>query len=128
MVLDKFDGMSGETATSHLKSELRNLMSAQDAFFMNFARYGAVEEVGDHWRYNPTIELQVLFLRADSTAFDVAATTQWTRSLTCGVWVGEPSQQTGRPEAPEREVHCWDTPNEDRNEYRTVGAARLGAR
>ncbi|MCZ6915516.1 MAG: hypothetical protein O7I93_01965 [Gemmatimonadetes bacterium] len=124
-VLDMFGGMRYPPVAT-MKSDLRNLVSAQQAFHASFARYGTLDEIGDDWPFSndPTLGLQVLLLRADSVAFDAAATTEWTPSLTCGVWLGEPSLQVGRPETPEAEVSCWDTPNEDRGKYRTIGAAR----
>lgn len=106
-------GASGRPSSgpneANMRSDLRNLVAAQDEFQAEHRRYGSMAELSTTGRpYKPDLSQADIVLRAESTRFIATATSPKTR-LTCLVW-------SGTPPPPADSVHgaedglpsCWE--------------------
>ncbi|SRR5258705_220228 len=107
VMLPKFAGVKPPRLyRAVMTSDLRNLVTAQEAFFVDSLRFASVEELGD--LFHATSDDSIVIVVADS-GWRATATHPMVEGQACGVWVRT------RPEgamhgAPESEPTCWKVP------------------
>lgn len=93
-----------KAAQAYMKSTLRNVVTAEEAFFSDSGRYVGSERLGE-W-FQPERGVTVTIERADSAGF-IATATHAATTQACGVWVGTPPADRMHG-ALEAQPTCWD--------------------
>jgi hypothetical protein len=105
-------GASGQPSfgpnEANMRSDLRNLVAAQDEFQVEHRRYGSMAELSTTGRpYKPDLSQADIVLRAESTRFIATASSPKTR-LSCLVWSGAPPPPADSVHGAEDGVPaCW---------------------
>jgi hypothetical protein len=96
-----------------MKSDLRNLVTAEEAYFADHLRYASKTELGadmGNISYLTTSGVTLVDLVAQDTTGFYAYVTHSTTTQQCGIWVGlRPAD--GMHEAREGEPKCWPAPD-----------------
>ncbi len=106
VMLPKFAGVSPPNAyRGVMTSDLRNLATAEEAFFADSLRYGSVGELA---YFHATSHDSIVVVVADS-GWRATATHPYLEGQACGMWVGK-RPPDGMHGATEGEPTCWKVP------------------
>jgi type IV pilus assembly protein PilA len=84
IAIPKFEFTKGKANVSAIKSDLRNLMSAQEAYYYDYQTYAkAVTDLSV--QLSPKVDLKIY--EADNKGWSATATHPQAYPLTCGVFV-----------------------------------------
>jgi len=105
VMLPKFRGVNPPSAyRSTVESDLRNLVTAQEAFFADSLRYGSRADLGN--LYSATSLDSITIVAADRSGWHALGSHPYLMDQECGVWVGvRPAD--GMHGAKEGEPTCW---------------------
>jgi hypothetical protein len=105
VMLPKFRGVNPPSAyRTMLESDLRNLATAQEAFFSDSLRYASRADLGN--LYSPTSLDSITIMAADRSGWSALGRHPYLVNQECGVWVGvRPAD--GMHGANEGEPTCW---------------------
>jgi len=105
VMLPKFRGVNPPSAyRAMVESDLRNLVTAQEAFFSDSLRYASRADLGN--LYSPTSLDSITIVAADRSGWQALASHPYLLNQACGVWVGvRPAD--GMHGAKEGEPTCW---------------------
>lgn len=99
-------GTKEKAYVAAMKSDLRNLMTAEEAFFADSLRYAAKAEMDSSRFYYTTSGVTLVDLVARDTVGFYAYVRHSTTTQQCGIWVGlRPAD--GMHKAREGEPKCW---------------------
>jgi len=109
VMLPKFACGCGDKSKAYraqLRSDLRNLVTAQEAYFVDHHHYGTRAELAAD--YEPTTNDSVVLVPVDTQGYRATATHFNLPGVTCGIWAGvRPAD--GMHGAKEGEPQCWET-------------------
>ena len=96
IAIPKFEFTKGKANVSAIKSDLRNLMSAQEAYYYDYQTYAsAIDQL--NVQLSRGVELQIF--DANNVGWSATATHPQAFPLTCGVFVaGAPQRQPAEVE------------------------------
>jgi len=107
VMLPKFAGVNPPSAyRAMVTSDLRNLATAQEAFFADSLRYASAGELGT--LFHATSYDSIVIVVADS-GWRATATHPYLAGQACGMWVGT-RPPDGMHGATEGEPTCWKVP------------------
>ena len=107
IVIPKFACGCGERRyQALLESDLRNLMTAQEAYLIDHGRFGRLQDL-DAW-FSMSSNDTILVLEADSAAWLAVGRNRNLPDVECGIWVGT-RPPDGMHGAREGEPACWKT-------------------
>jgi 4-amino-4-deoxy-L-arabinose transferase-like glycosyltransferase len=105
VMVPKFAGVHPPSAyRSMLESDLRNLVTAQEAFFADSLRYASRADLGT--MYSPTSLDSITIVAADRAGWRALGSHPYLVGQECGVWVGV-RPPDGMHDAKESEPTCW---------------------
>jgi hypothetical protein len=105
VMLPKFRGVNPPSAyRTMLESDLRNLVTAQEAFFADSLRYALRADLGN--TYSPTSLDSITIVAADRSGWHALGRHPYLVNQACGIWVGVPPAD-GMHGAKEGEPTCW---------------------
>jgi type IV pilus assembly protein PilA len=89
IAIPKFQHTKGKANVSAIKSDLRNLMTAQEAYYYDYQTYGTLAQL----QVSKSKGVDLTIHHADATGWSATATHPQAFPLTCGVFVaGAPPQ------------------------------------
>ncbi len=105
VMVPKFRGVNPPSAyRAMVESDLRNLVTAQEAFFSDSLRYASRADLGN--LYSPTSLDSIMIVAADKSGWHALGRHPYLVNQECGVWVGvRPAD--GMHGANEGEPTCW---------------------
>jgi len=86
IAIPKFAGTKSKAYVASMKSDLKNLVTAQESYFSDAAQYGALADVAPYWA--ATSGVVVTINTNTATGFDASATHPGAAGITCTVCVG----------------------------------------
>jgi prepilin-type N-terminal cleavage/methylation domain-containing protein len=101
IAIPKFANTKDKAYIASMKSDLRNLVTAEEAFFADSLRYGTVADLGTN--FNTTSGVQSLTINVIPGAGWTASVAHGTSSKQCFIFVGT---QTNPPALKEGEPKC----------------------
>lgn len=102
-------GTKEKAYVAAMRSDLRNLMTAEEAFFADSLRYASMAEMDSSRFYYTTSGVTLVDLVAQDTVGFYAYVRHSTTTQECGIWVGlKPAD--GMHKANEGEPKCWPAP------------------
>lgn len=105
IAIPKFEFTKGKANVSAIKSDLRNLMSAQEAYYYDYQVYASsISQLS----MNPTKGVSLQIFDADSKGWSATATHPQAYPLTCGVFVAGAPQRA--PASIEGLIGCANVP------------------
>lgn len=105
IVVPKFAcGCGEDSRKAAVKSDLRNLVMAEEAFFADSTRYGYNRDLGANYAATTGDSIVVQF--ASDKGFHAIGWHPYLPDTRCGVWVGV-APPDGMHGAPESEPRCW---------------------
>jgi prepilin-type N-terminal cleavage/methylation domain-containing protein len=107
IAIPKFASTKEKAYVAAMKSDLKNFVTAEEAYFADNNTYGTYANVNGANLFTSTTSVTVATTSADAQGFGATATHAST-TKTCGVFVGLPA--TYSPNAAvtnEGEVACW---------------------
>lgn len=108
VMLPKFAGVNPPNVyRAVMTSDLRNLATAQDAFFADSLRYASATELGILFR--ATSNDSITIVAADKSGWRAIGRHPYLLDQECGIWVGV-RPPDGMHGATEGEPHCWKVP------------------
>ncbi len=105
IAIPKFAGTKSKAYVAAMKSDLKNLVTAQESYFSDTGTYGAVGDLSAVWAATTGVNAAV----ANNTATGFSATATHagaTGTTACGVFVGSAAAPNGAVTV-EGEVACW---------------------
>jgi prepilin-type N-terminal cleavage/methylation domain-containing protein len=109
IAIPKFAGTKSKAYIASMKSDLKNMVLAQESYFTEYNTY-----VADHTDANfvllwtPTTGVVPAIGGASATTFNATATHAGSPGTTCGVYAGAGARPGGAPATMnEGEVACW---------------------
>jgi hypothetical protein len=90
-----------EALVASMKTDLRNLVTAQEAFFADSVRYGSLSEIRLHGYYTPSYSVDIQIEAWSGTGWRAVAT-RYDTARRCYIWIGS----YGIPGVPEGEAYC----------------------
>ena len=109
VAIPKFSNTKQRASRSAGIADMRNLATAQEAFFADSSRYAAIADTGTgtgKMNFTPSNGNTALTLIATATGWSGVVTI--TGSQTCGIYVGTAAQPTGMPTTnPSGVPACW---------------------
>jgi hypothetical protein len=99
-------GTKEKAYRAEVKSDLRNLVTAQEAFFVDHHRFGSMAELVKTGVYAATTGDTIVIVAADAHGWS-ATGRNWNLADTCGIWVGT-KPADGMHGAREQEAVCWE--------------------
>ena len=110
IMVPKFACGCGNKHTAYramLKSDLRNLVLAQESYFVDHRRFGSGADLGSGFAASSLDSITVV--AADSVAWRAIGTHPYLVGEACGIWVGV-RPPDGMHGATEGEPKCWKAP------------------
>jgi prepilin-type N-terminal cleavage/methylation domain-containing protein len=107
IAIPKFASTKEKAYVAAMKSDLKNFVTAEEAYFADNNTYGTYANVNGANLFTSTTSVTVATASADAQGFGATAT-HASSNQTCGVFVGDPA--TYSPNAAvnnEGEVACW---------------------
>jgi type IV pilus assembly protein PilA len=105
IAIPKFEFTKGKANVSAIKSDLRNLMSAQEAYYYDYQTYASDQS---KLSVQPSPKVQLKIHEADSKGWSATATHPQAYPLTCGVFVAGAAPRS--PATVEGLIGCSDAP------------------
>ena len=110
IAIPKFAGTKSKAYVAAMKSDLKNLVTAQESYFSDFSTYGTVGDLTGANVWAPTTGVVAVVAGNTPTGFSATAThagvTQGAGALGCGVFVGSAASPNAAVTV-EGEVACW---------------------
>lgn len=109
IAIPKFAGTKSKAYIASMKSDLKNMVLAQESYFTEYNTYSTT--VGDAnfvLLWTPSTGVVPVMGGASATTFNATATHAGAPGTTCGVYVGSGAAPGGAPAGMnEGEVECW---------------------
>ncbi len=99
-------GTKGKAYQAELKSDLRNLVTAEEAFFADHHRYALMPELVKDTAFYVSTGDSIVVVAVDTAGWRAIGTHWYLPDVTCGIWVGT-KPPDGMHGAREQEVMCW---------------------
>jgi hypothetical protein len=93
---------------AQLKSDLRNLVTAEEAFFADHHRYALMPELVKDTVFFASSGDSLVVVAADKTGWRAVGTHWYLANFTCGIWAGKRPPDDTRG-AGEGQVLCWSS-------------------
>src|SRR4029077_4234437 len=109
VMIPKFACGCGNKATAYhamLKSDLRNLSTAEDAYYIDNKRYALRADLDKHEAFGATVGDSIVVVAADAHGWYATGTNWMLADVTCGIWVGT-KPADGLHGAREGQPLCW---------------------
>src|SRR5262249_21665456 len=109
VMLPKFACGCGDRSKAYramLRSDLRNLEMAEEAFFADSNHYATRAQLGKN--YSESTNDSIIVIPVDTKGFRAMGTHAYLPDVTCGIWVGV-RPPGGMHDAKEGEPICWET-------------------
>jgi len=106
IAIPKFASTKQKAYMAAMKSDLKNFVTAEEAYFSDTNTYGAYADVNGANLFTQTTDVTIATANVTATGFQATATHTAAAGKTCGVYVGT----GGAPNAAitvEGEVGCW---------------------
>ena len=109
IAIPKFAGTKSKAYVAAMKSDLKNLVTAEESYFSDAATYGLVADLTAANVWAPTTGVVAVVANNTATGFNATATHAGATGTTaCGVYVGSAGIPAGGPAGMvEGEVACW---------------------
>jgi prepilin-type N-terminal cleavage/methylation domain-containing protein len=107
IAIPKFAGTKSKAYVASMKSDLKNLVLAEESYFTDFNTYAAnAADANLALLWAPTTNVVVVIGGASATTFNATATHPGAVGTTCGVYVGAGASPNAAV-VNEGEVTCW---------------------
>lgn len=107
IAIPKFAGTKSKAYVAAMKSDLKNLVTAQESYFSDNGTYGAVADLTGAGVWAATTGVTAAVANNTATGFSATATHAGATGTTaCGVYVGSAASPNGAVTV-EGEVACW---------------------
>ena len=106
IAIPKFAGTKSKAYMASMKSDLKNLVLAEESYFTDFNTYGALADLQAANLFSPTTGVLMATANNTATGFSATATHPGAAATTCGVYVGNAAPPNGAL-TNEGEVGCW---------------------
>ncbi len=107
VAIPKFTSVKEKGFVTAVKSDVRNLITAQESYFADFNTYGDLASVTAAIGFNASPNVTVAIPNQDASGWSATAThTSLTEYTACGVYVGTAPKPDGSLTVP-GEVGCW---------------------
>ncbi len=107
IAIPKFAGTKSKAYVAAMKSDLKNLVTAQESYFSDAGTYGAVADLTGAGVWAATTGVTAAVANNTATGFSATATHAGATGTTaCGVYVGSAASPNGAVTV-EGEVACW---------------------
>jgi prepilin-type N-terminal cleavage/methylation domain-containing protein len=108
IAIPKFAGTKSKAYVAAMKSDLKNLVTAQESYFSDNAKYGDVAGLIAAKVWAATTGVNAAVQGNTATGFAATATHAGATGTTaCGVYVGSAASPNGAVVTVEGEVGCW---------------------
>ncbi len=109
IAIPKFAGTKSKAYVASMKSDLKNLVLAQESYFTEFNTYSPnIADPNFILLWTPSTGVLPVMGGASATTFNATATHNGAPGTTCGVYVGQGAAPGGDPATMnEGEVQCW---------------------
>jgi prepilin-type N-terminal cleavage/methylation domain-containing protein len=107
IAIPKFSRTKSKGYVATVKSDIRNLMTAQESYFGDNNKYASVAQLAAENRYSPSTGVNLTISNMTATGWSATATHSGLVDVTaCGVFVGSAPPPNGATKV-DGEVACW---------------------
>lgn len=104
-------GTKGKAYQAELKSDLRNLVTAEEAYFADHKTFALRAPIDKDSLFYASSGDSIVIVAADAHGWYATGTNWGLGDMTCGIWVGTPPAD-GMHGARENQAVCWKTGND----------------